>query len=111
MVNGFRCSLLSKETLIAHVSNGLEAEFINKQLAEGNKPARCLPKCPPRRGDTSPVISVGRELVFLERVDFVADETGDRHWDSSGMVIQRNFLGGDSVKHVLSRRTTYSKEW
>jgi hypothetical protein len=34
--------------------------------------------------DAGPVFSIGGELVFLERVDFVADEAGDGHDGSSG---------------------------
>lgn len=33
--------------------------------------------------DAGPVVGVGCELVFLERVDFVADEAGDGHGDFS----------------------------
>ena len=36
------------------------------------------------RNDAGPVIGVGRELVSLERVDFVADEAGDGNGGSSG---------------------------
>lgn len=32
--------------------------------------------------DAGPVVGVGRELVFLKRGDFVADQAGDGHWDS-----------------------------
>ena len=31
--------------------------------------------------DAGPVFGIGRELAFLEPVDFVADEAGDRHGD------------------------------
>ena len=34
------------------------------------------------------VVGVGRELVFLERVDFVADAAGDHHGDSSGVMLR-----------------------
>ena len=36
------------------------------------------------RDDAGPFFSRGRERVFLERVDFVVDETGDGHEGSSG---------------------------
>jgi hypothetical protein len=32
------------------------------------------------RNDAAPIIGVPFELVSLERIDFVADDTGDRHW-------------------------------
>ena len=44
--------------------------------------------------DAGPVLCVGGELGFLERVDFVADEAGDGHGDSSGVVMLRS-LGGE----------------
>ncbi len=33
--------------------------------------------------DAGPVFNIGRELVFLGRVDLVADETDDGHGGSS----------------------------
>ena len=38
--------------------------------------------------DARPVLCVGGELCFLERVDFLADEAGDGHGDSSGLLIE-----------------------
>lgn len=46
--------------------------------------------CYPRAAKSSPKNAcVGGELGFLERVDFVADQPGNRHWDSTGVVMQR----------------------
>lgn len=40
---------------------------------------------PAQAGDyAGPVVGIGGELFFLERVDFVADETGDGHDGASG---------------------------
>ncbi len=48
------------------------------------------------RNDAGPVVGVGGELVFLERVDFVADEAGDRRGDFS--CGDERSLGGESWK-------------
>ncbi len=49
--------------------------------------------------DASPFVDVGLQLVFLEWVDFVADEAGDGHGDSSGVVVHRSL--GDECGGML----------
>ena len=68
--------------------------LIRRQAGERDQPPRLVvaalvrhkvaQQMPTQAGDDAgPVFSVGDELVFLERVDFVADETGDGHEGSS----------------------------